>query len=281
MIQKVVFVIFRKNGLITDRTPFIQSMMDGFEKECRNKEVEAHILTLNQEDTDFSSQLQKLRGEENGIVLLGTEMDQEDLEQFMDLKAPCVLLDYWDEKMRFHSVCTCNEYATYEAVNRLIQGGHGKIGYLKGVSRVKALLEREEGYHRALREHHCLQDGKYEVTVRTTMEEAYQDMLQYIKKKNELPTAFVSDNDLIALGAMRAMQKCGIRIPEDVSIIGFDDLPMTGLSQPNLSSIRVPKQEMGKLATRKVIELMNGEGSAISKTQVLPELIVRDSMKMN
>ena len=112
------------------------------------------------------------------------------------------------------------------------------------------------------------------------MNDAYQDMLQYLKKNPKLPTAFFADNDMIALGAMKALQERGYRIPEDVSIVGFDDLSFSAISSPALTTLRVPNKEMGKIAVRRLVELVEGIGTdTVTKTQVCPSIIYRDTVK--
>ena len=103
-------------------------------------------------------------------------------------------------------------------------------------------------------------------------------MLEHLKQKPKLPTAFFADNDMIALGAMKALQEMGYRIPEDVSIVGFDDLPFSEISNPPLTTLRVPKQEMGRLAVRKLVEVINGNAKIKMKTQVCTAFIERASV---
>jgi LacI family transcriptional regulator len=105
-------------------------------------------------------------------------------------------------------------------------------------------------------------------------------MKRYLSEGHDLPTAFFADNDIIALGAMKAMWEAGIRIPEDVSVVGFDDLSYSSISNPGLTTVRVPKQEMGKMAVRRLRDMMqDGEGSNLHlKTQVCTEFVERDSV---
>ena len=118
----------------------------------------------------------------------------------------------------------------------------------------------------------------YIITLSTTLNGAYQDMLAYLDKEPGLPTAFFVDNDMIALGAMKALQESGYRVPQDVSIIGFDDLPFCEIAVPRLTSLRVPKQEMGRLAVRRIVEMMQERSTAKTKIQICTEFIERDSV---
>ena len=93
-----------------------------------------------------------------------------------------------------------------------------------------------------------------------------------------LPEALLADNDIIALGAMKAMQDHGIRIPEDVSIIGFDDLPFCSITTPSLTTIHVYKQEMGRTAVRRLLELIRNGDRFVTKSQICTEFVERGSV---
>ena len=122
-------------------------------------------------------------------------------------------------------------------------------------------------------------DNEYVFTVSTTMDGAYRDMRDYLEKKPAMPTAFFADDDMIALGCIKAFEEYGYRVPEDISVIGFDDLPFCEISTPRLTTIKVSKYEMGQMAVRRLIELIkDGNNKIHTKTQVCTELIERDSV---
>ena len=120
---------------------------------------------------------------------------------------------------------------------------------------------------------------EYVVELSTTMNGAYKDMKLYLEKKPQMPTAFFADNDMIALGAMKALQEMGYEIPKDISIIGFDDLPFSEISNPPLTTLRVPKQEMGRLAVKKLLEAMEENVKIKTKTQVCTMFVERESVR--
>jgi LacI family transcriptional regulator len=189
------------------------------------------------------------------------------------------LLDYWSFDMDFNGVVIDNDDSVRKAVNYLYHNGHTRIGYLQGKFRILGFKQREAGYYSAMRENGLNIHPGYIVELSTTMNGAYKDMLEYLGSKPMLPTAFFADNDIIALGAMKALQENGYRVPEDISIIGFDDLPFCEISSPRLTSLRVPKQEMGKLAVRKIIDMLQRNEDVRTRIQVCAEFIERDSVK--
>ena len=100
-----------------------------------------------------------------------------------------------------------------------------------------------------------------------------------MERNPQLPTAYFADNDIIALGAMKALKEAGCRIPEDISIIGFDDLPFCEISSPPLSTIRVFKQEMGQMAVKRLLDKIKSQSKIVSKIQIGTEYIERESVK--
>ena len=279
MISKIKLVIYKKNGLIIDDTPFFGFLISGIEQECREFGYELVISNLDSRSPDYVEKAKQLMNEPgSAIILLGTELSPEDLMLYKNSGCPLLLLDYWSFDMDFNGVMINNADSARKAVNYLVANGHNSIGYLKGKFRILGFEQRQSGYHSALRENELPFKPEYVVELSTTMNEAYKDMLVFLDHKPALPTAFFADNDMIALGAMKALQDRDYRIPEDVSIIGFDDLPFCEISSPRLTSLRVPKQEMGRLAVRKLIDMVKREDDILSKIQVCTEFVERDSV---
>ncbi len=279
-IKRLKFVIFKANGLIIDDTPFFPLMIEGVQKECKNYGLEMAICNLDKRDSDYEEQVDRIRMDgSSAVILLGTELEDADLQVFKDSKCPVLILDYWVSEMSFNGVLINNADSARTAVEYLINKGHREIGYLRGSFRIKAFRSREVGYRVALEKAGIPVNEEMVVTLATTMDGAYRDMRDYLASKPKLPTAFFADNDMVALGAMKAMTEAGIRIPEQVSVIGFDDLPFCEIASPRLSTIRVSKQEMGQIAVRRLMEIaQEPEGSKL-KIQVCTQFVERDSVR--
>ncbi|MEG0215488.1 MAG: LacI family DNA-binding transcriptional regulator [Hungatella sp.] len=279
-ISKIKLLIYKKNGLIIDDTPFFTALIDGLEKECRESGYEMMVGTLDRRQPSYEDELkQAVNDSDTAIVLLGTELCPEDLKEFYGAHCPILLLDYWDYDMEFNAVVINNEDSIRKAVRYLLEKGHQKIGYLKGDFRIRGFKQRERGFWEAMRAGGHPVDPQLVVTLNTTMDGAYRSMSEYLAGSPILPTAYIAENDMIALGAMRALDAHGFKVPEDISIIGFDDLPFCEISYPRLTSLRVPKQEMGALAIRHLIEMVKKESPVCTKTEVCTEFVERDSVK--
>lgn len=278
-VSKIKFVIYKRNGLIIDDTPFFPALIDGVEKECKTYGLEMVLCYLNKDDKDYEEQVRRLIQDESAaIILLGTELADEDAAIYKDALCPFIMLDWWTEDMAFDGVLINNADAARAAVEYLIESGHREIGYLRGDFRIKAFRSRAVGYSSAMNKAGLPIKQDFTVTVGTTSNGAYKDMLNYLEKSPHLPTAYFADNDMIALGAMKALQEKGYNIPGDISVIGFDDLPFSEVSGPPLTTLRVPKREMGQLAVRRLVDIMKGE-QVKAKIQVCTCFVERESVR--
>lgn len=279
-ISKILLVIYKRDGSIIDNSPFFTNLLEGVEAECREEGYDLTICNLDRRSIYYDSRLNEILNDKTvAVIMLGTEALDEDFERYKNAQCPLVILDSWSTTMNFDGVLINNADSAKNAVDYLIKKGHSKIGYLRGKFRIKAFSARATGYSRALHKNGIELNEKYIVTLGTTMDGAYKDMLSYLETKPELPTAFFADNDMIALGAMKALIEKKYRIPEDISLIGFDDLTSCEISTPRLTTIRVFKQEMGRMAVRRLIDVIRNGNGIKTKTQICTEFIERDSVK--
>ena len=215
----------------------------------------------------------------NGIVLLGTEMTEEDYALFRDPQAPLVVVDGWSDRYFFESVVTQNENSAFRAVTYLAEHGHKEIGYIAGSYRIKNFPLRERGYRKAMREAGLDINPDWRVEVGTTVNTSYDAMKAWLAGNPRLPTAFFVDNDIMALGCMRAMAERGIQIPDDVSMIGFDDLPYASICNPPLTTARVPNREMGEIATHRLMEQIREPRDYTCVTHLSTTFVERQSVR--
>ena len=279
-VDSIKLVIYKKNGIVVADTPFFSELIQGVEEEGRSAGYTTAVCNLDQRSPSFSEvRAQLLSDPSSAILLLATEMEEADIAPFAQAAAPVVLLDSWAEETVLDAVLISNTDSVYRAVKYLLEKGHRKIGYLKGSIRIKNFFYREMGYRRALRGAGLDAGPAYTFSLTPTMEGAYDDMRRMLAGRPELPTAFFADNDIIALGAMRALWEHGCKIPEDISVVGFDDLPFSAISYPALTTIRVPKREMGRVAVRRLAELIKRGEDVKTKTQVCNTFIERASVR--
>jgi len=164
------------------------------------------------------------------------------------------------------------------ATEHLIKLGHRRIAHITGPLKVKAAINRLEGYGIALKKNHIeykeelVEEGDFRIAG------GYKAMKKLLEL-SELPTAIFAANDLVAIGAMQAIQKKNYHIPKDFCIIGFDDIKLASFVYPTLSTIRQPMLEMGILAVKTLLRIIKGGEFNQKKVILKPELIVRESCR--
>ena len=279
-IRKVKFVMFKRDGSVVEDSPFFIQLISGVEQECRACGMEMQLCNLDTRDPGYQEQAKWIMNDKaSAVILLGTEMVDSDINLIRGMTCPFIVIDYWKEDMSFDAMLINNADSARMATEYLIANGHKEIGYLQGKFRIKPFRSRSAGYQTALQKAGLHLNKDYVFTMSTTIDGAYEDMKQYLSKKAKLPTAFFSDNDMIALGAMKAMAEFGIRIPEDVSIVGFDDLTFSSISYPPLTTLRVPKQEMGRAVVRRLRDMLKDNDGIKLKMQMCTQFIERESVK--
>ena len=279
-ITRIRFVTFRKNGLIVDDAPFFRALIESVESEARLCGYEMVFNTLFRDSSDFEAQLNAIKNDAtSALILLGTEMMEDDYVSFVDDTNPVVILDGWCNATNFDCVIIDNTHAASQAASYLLDRGHTEIGYLKGKFRINNFVQRSVSFQHTLRKRNCPLQSKYVVRLTSTIEGAYQDMRCWLQSSPTLPTAFLADNDVIALGALRALREVGYNVPGDISVIGFDDLIACEASVPRLTTVHVFTQDMGRLAVRRLVDTIKNE-YWLTKANicVCTKLVERDSV---
>ncbi|MGI6255750.1 MAG: LacI family DNA-binding transcriptional regulator [Acutalibacter sp.] len=279
-ISSVKLVVYRASGAIVNDSPFFSSLIGGVEAEGRRQGYDTLVCNLTRDSADYEDQLRELCSDpSSALLVLATELEPSEAKHFEEAVPPVVMLDNWYENLPLTAVLIDNIDAASRAVRYLIQKGHKKIGHLKGSYAIRNFGFREEGYLRTLMENNLEYNPDYTFCLTPSMEGAWQDMSAILQREPDLPTAFFADNDMIALGAMRALQQNGYSVPEDVSVVGFDDLPFCAISNPPLTTVKVENYRMGIAAVRCLMELVRDNMPCCVKMEVRSSFIERDSVR--
>jgi LacI family transcriptional regulator len=275
----IQFIIYKEHGAIVTNTPFFAQIAEGVDIGCKRAGYELQA-TYFYGKQNISDQIEAI-SEKNcqGILLLGTEMKAESFRPFSGLKVPLVVLDTYFEELNCDSVLINNMQGAYLATNYLIDHGLKAVGYLHSSYSIGNFSERADGYYKALRHHKISTDHPYVHRLTPSMEGAYADMLKILQQHQPVADAYFADNDLIAAGAMRAFKECGYRIPEDVSIVGFDDMPICEFLEPKLTTMAVPKRMLAELAVERLVSKIKNPKSIVTKIEVSAYLHERMSVK--
>lgn len=275
--SNIGFVTYKRGGELLGYNSFFPLILDGLEQTARRYGYGLSYINISHEDAEAEMEYIKA-AKCKGCVIFATEMKEQDMVPFMKLRIPIVLLDNHFNSLNINSVEVNNEQGVYLAAEYLYKKGHRKVGYLRSGVDIDSFTER---YFDTLRvaEKIGLEDvRKYTFTVGYPSEEAYGGMVKVLESNVELPTAFIADNDLVSVGAMRAMKDKGYHLPKDMSFIGFDDRPICSLVKPSLTTIQIPREYFGAEAVELLMRVINDKFKGNVMVDVSGKLIIRESV---
>lgn len=273
----IALVIYKKSGAIISDTPFFTHLSEGISQGCKLNNYSLMVTYL-YEQNDITSQLLELNNSHfSGIILLATEMQVADIKPFLSISRPLLILDSYFETIAKNTIIINNKQGAFIATDYLISRCKVQPGYLKSAYAIGNFEERADGFYKAIRANGMSTSKSIVHRLAPSEDGAYSDMKQILDSNEELAKCYFADNDLIAIGAIAALKEAGYRIPEDISIIGFDDLPQCNCISPTLTTIQVPKREMGKLAATQLIQSIEEGNNITTKIEINTTLVKRHS----
>ncbi len=211
-----------------------------------------------------------------GIIVLGHRIDDLRIDQARKMKVPMVLIPGYPHSHSLHSVDMDNIEGAQKAVCHLAALGHQRIAFINGAINSKYSIDRLKGYRKGLEKSDLPFRGNLVFGSDFTQEGAYR-VMKKILLQPKIPTAVLLINDHSALGVLKAVKESTLRVPEDISIIGFGDVPFASMINPPLTTVREPSQEIGYEAAGMFLRLIQGKRIPQKHLTVPMELIVRES----
>jgi len=191
---------------------------------------------------------------------------------------PYVIIDHTGVDEQGPSVGATNRQGAIDAANYLLSLGHRRIGFITGIPEMGCAQERLVGYQQALQQAGIAYDASLVEEGNFRQPLAYECTRRLLALP-EPPTAIFAANDISAYGVMDAVRDAGLRIPDHVSVIGFDDIPSSSHTNPPLTTIRQPMREMGRLATRMLFELIDDLKRDVERIALPTELVKRSTCR--
>jgi LacI family transcriptional regulator len=243
-----------------------------------------HVILCNTGDSAsrFQDHLEALSdGHVDGVLIATAHRTDVAIEKLHSRRVPYVLLNRRRDTDEDASVVPDDRRGAQLAIEHLVQLGHRRIAHIAGSGEVSRTANRIVGYRETMKSL-GLPEIIYHIPAGGMHERAGEDALVQLMKasQEEKPTAIFTANDLVALGVLAAARRMGIRVPDELSVVGCDDVPLARYVQPALTTIKYPVNDIGRLATEQLIELISAQpvNAVVLPKLVLPvELIRRES----
>ncbi len=280
--KTILFLVYRKEKkVVDDSNYFIQifsKIMEGVESQIKKS---GYKLMVTYTDYDnFNSEIEKICTEKiEGLLILGTEILEEQLEVLKKIPFHVVMLDNYITNKDIDCVTINNQQGVDLAISHLIAKGHKDIGYLHVKDNANNFNERYFGFKRSMELNGLSLNDKNIISFSTSGGDAvYTALKKELSSLEKLPTALFADNDIIAIWTIRILKELGYTIPKDVSIISFDNIPFTEILDPPLSTINIPKFEMGCVAVTTLINKIENNICGTLNIELKTNLIIRESI---
>lgn len=266
-------------GLLVTATnnPFFAEVMAGVEQYCQQHQYNLIIATTGGDAKRLQQNLQTLMHKQvDGLLLMcGDSRFQADIE--LTISLPLVVMDWWFTELNADKILENSALGGYLATKALIDTGHRKIGIITGNLKKSVAQNRLQGYKNALSESKIALNPHWIVESHFDFEGGVLG-IQSLLTQSSRPTAVFCCSDTIAVGAYQAIQQQGLRIPQDLSIMGYDDIELARYLSPPLSTICQPKAELGKLAVEALLQRIKNPNENYRTLVLEPTCILRGSI---
>ena len=255
---------------------FLQDVLRGLND--RSQKNGYHILFEPHPPVEGNNRIQKLIRERHvdGIIVSGPLENDEELFSLHKEGAKVVVLGYMENKA-IPSVDVDNVISSEMAVNHLIQHGHESIAIITNASlNFSSSKERLAGYRKALERHQIIFDEDLVAIGDRTPESGYKAAKELLSRKDH-PTAIFVASDTVALGCLMALNESGIKVPDDIALVGFDDIALASLIIPPLTTVHLPAYGLGWAAGNSLIQQIAGELTENPHVILDTQLVIRQS----
>jgi LacI family transcriptional regulator len=249
-------------------TGYMGEIIRGIDEALEMNHYNLMLYTTHRQKTREAAYVNKLtRNFADGLILIVPRNEKAYLETLQQRKFPYVLIDHRGYNRHIPSIITTNRKGGYDATTYLIETGHRRIGFITGEMAYGCATERLAGYQAALADHGIAFDPELVSEGNFLQPQGYR-CAQQLLSLSQPPTALFVSNDVMAFGAMEAARERGLRIPHDLSIIGFDDIPQAEHVHPPLSTVRQPLEEMGRSAATLLLKYIANPLAEIERQRI-------------
>lgn len=276
--EMIGFVVYKRFGDILEEAPFFNYSLKSITASLKAKNYDLKFIYLDKSASNTEKTQLLVESGCVGLIIYAVEMYEDDLKIFTHTPLPFVLLDNSFQTRDVDCVAINNMQGTRRAMQYLYSMGHREIGYIKSSISITSFMERFREYqhqHTAL----GLRYNKNYIIEAGYSEASVNEAVDAFLHSQTLPTAFLADNDLLGCYTMQALKRHGVSIPDDVSIIGFDDRPICTLMDPPLTTISIPLTLFGPSAVSLLLTKLQSPRTQSLKLDIGTTLVERQSVR--
>ncbi len=257
---------------------YVGTITQGIDHELAGTNYDLMLYTSHRHPSKESFYVSAIaNGLTDGLLLIAPLVPTTYLDVLREQNFPYILIDQADTTDNSSVVEATNWQGAYDATRYLCQLGHTRIAFIKGAPPVRSAADRYQGYIAALADCGIPVNAELIIAGDYQQQTGYESARRLLQSVDVPPTAIFAANDLSAFGAMDAARECGLRIPDDISIIGFDDVPQASFVYPKLTTVRQPLEQMGQVAVKMLLEQIEDQNRPPQKVALATQLVVRDS----
>lgn len=282
--QKLIrFLVCSNNDMISSNYyewPFFMSLIQNIEKACSKRGYALLITSTEIRDLEESIRSSEENQPSVGLILLGTNVTAADVLIVQKYQPVLVVLDNVFEQLNVNCVGSNHYMAGFQAASYIVKKNFKKIGYVQSIKRPNNLEQVKKGFFEIMGLNAITIPEEYIFGITNSTEEGYVDFKNLLLNCNgNLPDVLFCEDDYMAIGAMRALQDAGIRVPEEVSIIGIDNISLSSTTTPPLTTIQIDTNAMSKAGVHMIIDIINNHEQPTMKVIVDTYLIERESCR--
>lgn len=277
-IKKIGYILNNTSNIYNH--PYFSVLLDAIESEIKSQGYSVGFSFVENDIKKESVRHQIINENVDGLILIADQIDEEFAERINENYQNIVSIDFVSNKFNNDLIFIEKKEAAYNAVKYLIDHGHEEIAYIGGFVGGQGLKKshRYLGFKKAMDEDNLIINDQWLRNGDWSLNGGYLQMVEIIRSKN-IPTAVYTASDLMGLGVLRAVQQSGMTVPDDISVISYDNIAMSKYSNPPLTTYHVPKREIGKLAVKLLLDQINDQNPGFPlKIMVSAELIERESV---
>lgn len=267
-------------GLLVTATnnPFFAEVVSGVEHYCHQHNYNLILSTTAGDKQRLFNNLQTLiQRKVDGLLLMCADADVQ-IGKDLNLPLPTVIMDWWPSEQSADKIFEDSQYGGYLATKTLLEHGHRDIAIITGSLKKSLAQNRLQGYKDALLEAGIEPKAQWIIESDFDFAGGVQGMAQLLALTPR-PTAVFACNDSIAFGAYQSLWRQGLSVPQDMSIIGYDNIELAQYMSPPLCTINQPKAELGKLAVETLLQRIKNPAENYRTLLLKPELVLRDSIR--